>query len=341
MNAHLEGVVGGEPFDLIVLQLIVIMVVYGMFVLGTCIAIWPMILSLEKRKIWLLLALILVFISFTWNIANTALIGRLSGINLECTITLCSSVDDVGFWLGPLQGMFEGIPVTILLLVSDIIVVWRAWILLSPNRFWRSILALLTVINIILNILDCAADALFYLLMESAQSEASFNTSSLSGVSKLILNYSGILDLVSISTSLLVNAVATILIGWKAWIHYKSMTEAAIYKRSYALKVLLLFVESGAIFCAIQLVCIVLFPTIQGKSWKGFDRSIDLKFPLSGPDVNAQPEKNYPSVVLIFATAFYPITVAILIHTRAPSPEMSVETLQCGTRTDKYDYELK
>ncbi|KAF9063521.1 hypothetical protein BDP27DRAFT_1426774 [Rhodocollybia butyracea] len=212
MNIHLEGVVGGEPFNLIILQLIAIMLVYG-----TCIAIWPMILSPEKPKIWLLVGLISVFISFTWNIANTALIGRLSGINLECKITSCSNVDDVGFWVGPLQGMFEGIPVTILLLVSDIIVVWRVWILLSPNRFWRIILALLTVINIILNILDCAADAFFYLFMESAQAEASFNPSSLSGIPALILNYSGILDLVSISTSLLVNAVATILIGWKAW----------------------------------------------------------------------------------------------------------------------------
>ncbi|KAF9058622.1 hypothetical protein BDP27DRAFT_1432489 [Rhodocollybia butyracea] len=217
MNIHLEGVVGGEPFDLIILQLIAIMLVYGMFVLGTCIAIWPMILSPEKPKIWLLVGLISVFISFTWNIANTALIGRLSGISLECTITSCSNVDDVGFWVGPLQGMFEGIPVTILLLVSDIIVVWRVWILLSRNRFWRIILALLTVINIILNILDCAADAFFYLFMESAQAEASFNPNNLSGIPALILNYSGVLDLVSISTSLLVNAVATILIGWKAW----------------------------------------------------------------------------------------------------------------------------
>ncbi|KAF9058619.1 hypothetical protein BDP27DRAFT_1506077 [Rhodocollybia butyracea] len=271
---------GGKPFLLILLQLVLIMVVYGMFVLGTCIAIWPMmyeypVFSPEKRKVWLLVGLILVFISFTWNIANTTnVIGRPGGLSLKCTVPLaCSNVVDAEFSAGPFEGILEAIPVTI---TND-------------------------------------------------QAEVSFNPTNLSGIINLIVNYSGVLDLVSISISFLVNVVATISIGWKAWAHHKSMKEAAIYKRTHGLRILLLLAESGAIFCAVQLLCTVLFPTTQGRSWKGFDRSVDMKFPLSGPDVNAQPEKNYASDIMIFATAFYPVTVAILIR-RAPSPEMGVET---------------
>ncbi|KAF9063457.1 hypothetical protein BDP27DRAFT_236732 [Rhodocollybia butyracea] len=175
--------------------------------------------STNDPKIWLLVGLILVFISFTWTIANVALVGSLSAINVGCDarvtglIGSCPHVLDSKVLDGPFLTNVEGIPITITLLVSDMIVVWRAWILLSRNCFWKNTLVSLAIINTVVNIIDCIANPIFNIMATNG-----FEPDTTSG--NLIINYSGILDLVSILTSLLVNAVATILIGWKAWYAY-------------------------------------------------------------------------------------------------------------------------
>ncbi|KAF9063450.1 hypothetical protein BDP27DRAFT_1335124 [Rhodocollybia butyracea] len=316
-------VVVGEPLYSTVSQLAPVMIVYGIFLLGTCIAVRPMILSLgrQKPKIWLFVGLILVFISFTWNIANTALMGILAGINRTCGFQPSDQADQcpgAELWNGPSMAILEGIPVAITLLVSDMIVVWRAWILLSHNRFWQSVLVLLTVINIIINVVDCIADAFFLIFSEGYNPNSP--PAKLDLMQNLIENHSGVLDLISVLTSLLVNAVATSLIGWKAWTHHKSMRKAAIYKRAHSIKILLLLIESGAIFCAIQLAYVVVFPTIQHGLWQGRFRNMDMKFPITSLTTITQPQKNIASDMLIFASAVYPIAVTILVH-NTPPPE--------------------
>ncbi|KAE9405888.1 hypothetical protein BT96DRAFT_934626 [Gymnopus androsaceus JB14] len=51
-----------------------------------------------------------------------------------------------------------GWPTTINLLLSDCIVVWRAWILFQDDKLWKLLLAVLMFANIAINIADCIWD---------------------------------------------------------------------------------------------------------------------------------------------------------------------------------------
>ncbi|KIK57917.1 hypothetical protein GYMLUDRAFT_45729 [Collybiopsis luxurians FD-317 M1] len=62
-----------------------------------------------------------------------------------------------------------------------------------------------------------------------------------------------ILDWSSTLLSLVVNIFATGLIARKAWNHHHIVTEAAFRKRTRAQNILLLLIESGTIYCVIQL----------------------------------------------------------------------------------------
>ncbi|KAF9063442.1 hypothetical protein BDP27DRAFT_1368002 [Rhodocollybia butyracea] len=316
-----------EPLYVITARLAPVMVVYGMFVLATCIAVWPMMISsTEKPKIWLLVGLILVFISFTWTIIVTAMMGGLSTVNIGCNmedaaaglISPCVNAFDIKLRFMPWMDDTEAI-VTImvreLLLVSDTIVVWRAWILLFHNRFWRNTLVLLEIINTISNILDCIEYPIYNTMALNG-----FKIDSTWGI--LIMDYSGVLDLVSFLTSLLVNVAATVLIGWKAWMHHKSLTEAAIYRRTYAIKILLVLVESGAFFL--------------GGTWRGVGRGLDVKLPSEGLAVVFEPWGSIAPNMMTFASAFYPMVVAILVH-NTPSPEMVIDIQVAGLSTHTGD----
>ncbi|KAF9058489.1 hypothetical protein BDP27DRAFT_1372524 [Rhodocollybia butyracea] len=315
-----------EPLYVITARLAPVMVVYGMFVLATCIAVWPMMISsAEKPKIWLLVGLILVFISFTWTIIVTAMMGGLSTVNIGCNmedaaaglISPCVNAFDIKLRFMPWMDDTEAIPVTImvreLLLVSDTIVVWRAWILLFHNRFWRNTLVLLEIINTIGNILDCIEYPIYNTMALNG-----FKIDSTWGI--LIMDYSGVLDLVSFLTSLLVNVAATVLIGWKAWMHHKSLTEAAIYRRTYAIKILLVLVESGAFFCTVQFIYIVVFLTSGGGTWRGVGRGLDVKLPSEGLAVVFDPWGSIAPNMMTFASTFKlqdsPLTqgMKIMIH---------------------------
>ncbi|KAF9063458.1 hypothetical protein BDP27DRAFT_1451256 [Rhodocollybia butyracea] len=113
------------------------------------------------------------------------------------------------------------------------------------------------------------------------------------------------------------------------------MAEAAIYRRTYAIKILLLLVESGAIFCAVQLIYIAVFLTIQGDAWRGWARNMDMKLPVAS--LTGATQQNIASDMIIFASAFYPIVVAILIRS-TPSPEMVVNIVGY-TQTGDHDHD--
>lgn len=82
------------------------------------------------------------------------------------------------------------------------------------------------------------------------------------------------LDLFSIVASLMLNVCATLLVVWKAWWvarsfclcsrtyicyrgHHCLLTEAGFRKQTRLQRILLLLIESGAIFCATQLTYII------------------------------------------------------------------------------------
>ncbi|KAF9058707.1 hypothetical protein BDP27DRAFT_1408107 [Rhodocollybia butyracea] len=88
----------------------------------------------------------------------------------------------------------------VMILAGDLVVCWRAWVLLPHDRFWRSVLAILMSCNIALNIA--------YIILNSLGENANV--------------LAGVLEWISNGFSFLVNMAATSLIGWKAWAHYRT-----------------------------------------------------------------------------------------------------------------------
>ncbi|KIK52228.1 hypothetical protein GYMLUDRAFT_970649 [Collybiopsis luxurians FD-317 M1] len=86
---------------------------------------------------------------------------------------------------------------TVSMLCSDFIVVWRAWVLFQQERLWKIALVLSMIVNIGIQLADCILDDI--------------------NINVFTSNSSMILDWLSLVVSLVVNMLATGLISWKAW----------------------------------------------------------------------------------------------------------------------------
>ncbi|KAJ3755584.1 hypothetical protein EV360DRAFT_72738 [Lentinula raphanica] len=126
------------------------------------------------------------------------------------------------------------------ILLSDGIVVWRAWILLQHDNICRLALGCLMVANTAVNIADC--------IWEDVHVQTDI----------IALGRPSALDWVSNMLSLLLNACATFLITLKARSQHRMMYDASLHKKTRAQHIMLLLVESGAIYCAMQAVYEVL-----------------------------------------------------------------------------------
>ncbi|KIK52501.1 hypothetical protein GYMLUDRAFT_967083 [Collybiopsis luxurians FD-317 M1] len=115
---------------------------------------------------------------------------------------------------------------------------------------------------------------------------------------------SGDLFWVSYLISLAVNISATGLIAWIAWNHRRLMAEAGIRRRTRVQKILLLLIESGAVYCLIQAINV-------GCSVK------------VGLEVLTNPSEGVSIVVKVITTLFslcvglYPVIVILLISVKA------------------------
>jgi len=134
---------------------------------------------------------------------------------------------------------------TINLCIGDSLVLWRAWVILDFHQGWRGyllgfVLLLLMVGNIGVNVADAAFDDI--------------------GLNIQLSDGAITLDWVSLVVSLTVNAFATLLIGLKAWALYRSSNSVNhIQTRHFQVKkALLILVESGLVFCLVQIVYAVL-----------------------------------------------------------------------------------
>ncbi|KIK56228.1 hypothetical protein GYMLUDRAFT_821836 [Collybiopsis luxurians FD-317 M1] len=89
------------------------------------------------------------------------------------------------------------------------------------------------ITNIGINVADCILDNI------------EVKTIAVAGTSTILDWLSGVL-------SLAVNMFATGLIAWKAWNFNHDMAEAGIKRTTRVQKILLLLIESGAVYCTIQ-----------------------------------------------------------------------------------------
>ncbi|KAF9060149.1 hypothetical protein BDP27DRAFT_1430403 [Rhodocollybia butyracea] len=128
-------------------------------------------------------------------------------------------------------------------LIADGVIAWRAWAVWMDNKKVKWTLFVLMFADIAptpgVSLADAVATDIGYDHQDLSQSQ--------------------ILDGVTFVLSLSVNMVATCLIAFRAWTHHKSMRSILIRrKRSKVEEILLLLVESGAIFALLQLLVLIL-----------------------------------------------------------------------------------
>ncbi|KAE9392238.1 hypothetical protein BT96DRAFT_1057800 [Gymnopus androsaceus JB14] len=137
-------------------------------------------------------------------------------------------------------------------LIADITIAWRAWVLSVENRLIRWTLLVILLLDIGIN----AADTRHPLGVNIADDIADTKVK----LGLVIENKDVTLDWVSTVLNLTVNIVGTSLIGCRAWIYHKSTYAILRNKKTQVEAILLLMVESGAIFGMIQFyIYIVLF----------------------------------------------------------------------------------
>ncbi|KIK54863.1 hypothetical protein GYMLUDRAFT_249207 [Collybiopsis luxurians FD-317 M1] len=275
-------VIFGQQTLLEIIDVIMSSFYYGVCLLGACVLTAWILPSPEQGRSKIFIgSFVAILISFTWgNIiinafaAIQARYGMMEqlheGLEAQGAAAAAKSVwwDYVNPW-----------PVTINLLLGDYIVAWRAWILSQKSRFWKVLLAGMTICNTVLNIADCIWANVTLHEMLSLQF--------------------GPLDWLSLTFSLAINLISTLLISWKAWKHYSNLSGSS-YTANRTLKLLLLLVESGGIFCLLQLANLI---------FDIFDTS---------PVISAEFSFNIASLVfnntLIGFSALYPIAVFLLIQ---------------------------
>ncbi|KAF9064666.1 hypothetical protein BDP27DRAFT_1425596 [Rhodocollybia butyracea] len=267
-----------------VVNLMVYFVGYGAFVLGLVVAVhlltgagpWG------RPKAALLVSLLAIFVSSTCQ--GTIAIGK---IDLTSTVHILIQTADKGLaalvqfsteeaekW----QDMSSW-ALTINLLLSDGIGVWRAWSLYHDSKNCRLILAILMIANVSINMADC-----IWIDVNSGKE----------------LSKSAVLDWLSAIISLVVDLVATILFACKAWNYHQyiaGLDTCFAHQGTWAGNILKLLIESGAIFCIIQSISVMI--TV-----------------LTTYNVITTPwVPNTIEGLAVIAAACYPVAVIILVST--------------------------
>ncbi|KAF5358787.1 hypothetical protein D9758_008601 [Tetrapyrgos nigripes] len=174
---------------------------------------------------------------------------------------------------------------TLNVLCGDLVVVWRAWTIWNADNLYVNVSLIITMLaNLVLNIYSAAS---YNPLVNDAR-----NTRT--GVAAMFLSF-------------VVNALATSLIYLRAWTH-RRMKETRLgheknLRKSDVDRILLLIIESGAVYCAAQLI----YPVLNAKL---------LYTPDAEPGGGLVMSVNVFGAIYSAITVIYPMAVIILIHTR-------------------------
>ncbi|KAE9400905.1 hypothetical protein BT96DRAFT_1018543, partial [Gymnopus androsaceus JB14] len=125
-------------------------------------------------------------------------------------------------------------------LIADTAIVWRAWALWTENKLVKWTLLIILLADIGINIADAVVDTKVTI--------NALNTD----------NNSVTFDSLSPALNLTVNIVATFLIAHRAWKHHQSTPAILHNNKTEVGAILLLMVESGAIFGMVQVTNIIL-----------------------------------------------------------------------------------
>ncbi|KAE9410065.1 hypothetical protein BT96DRAFT_1012321 [Gymnopus androsaceus JB14] len=255
---------------------------YGVYLLAAFIAFYLFFrrgTAGRPRKI-LLACLVFVLLTNTW-----VFVVKCSANLVEIKVALmqnrsdgdlAAQIDDAVVAILSFQYML-GWPVTLNLIVSDCIVTWRAWSIWADNRLVKGCLIILAVANFVINIIDCIFDDI---ALKSFWATSSWDTAA-----------------AFISASL--NLVATLFIAYKAWEHHRLVKIWIDHRRTNVENILIFFVESGSIYCLLQMVYSILILLTANSP------------PEITPIIIAR------SIVIEFftaASALYPLSVIIIVN---------------------------
>ncbi|KAE9391297.1 hypothetical protein BT96DRAFT_1061106 [Gymnopus androsaceus JB14] len=183
-----------------------------------------------------------------------------------------------------------------IILIADIAIVWRAWVLWQENRLikWMLLIILLADIgglfcHISLTYIDIG-DYLGAVIADAVldtKADISLNDNTVT------------MDWLSIALNLTVNIVATLLIAHRAWTHHQSVCVILRNKKTQVEAILLLMVESGAIFGVLQVANIVF-------------NALEIHAANFSPVDNAY---SFLEELYMYSAALNPVALVILIQT--------------------------
>ncbi|KAF9060123.1 hypothetical protein BDP27DRAFT_1334855 [Rhodocollybia butyracea] len=166
------------------------------------------------------------------------------------------------------------------LIIADIFVVWRAWAVWADKKIVKWILLITMVANTALMLADTVENV-------------ELGTSSTS-------NDSITLDWASLLLSFSLNILATCLIAYRGWTHRRAMQSISGQKnKTVAEEIILLLVESGAIYALLQLMGIIM-------------SGLDVNVPKGALALGRSPV----TLLLMYWTLLNPVAIFILVQTK-------------------------
>ncbi|KAF8066475.1 hypothetical protein FPV67DRAFT_1188955 [Lyophyllum atratum] len=189
----------------------------------------------------------------------------------------------------------------LLLILSDSVVVWRAWALFQDNIWVQMGLSLLLL---------GASGANFAFIALISTDIWVLIVSSIYKASPVTLVFNSFMAL-----SFATNAIATMLIVYKLWAHQKSRNILELHNtQSSVQKILIIIVESGLVFLALQLANLI-------SNFAPFERY--------------SPADFFQTAIFVIYTAFAGVYPSMVVYLVAQQRSM-VETFGLGTSTRKH-----
>ncbi|KZV70403.1 hypothetical protein PENSPDRAFT_444529 [Peniophora sp. CONT] len=188
--------------------------------------------------------------------------------------------------------------VSVNILFSDTIVLWRMCVLCGQKKRAQMLAIALLLPNVVLCILNLKKDAAPGPLIAGSatgpySATLSFKTASFSdsvyGTSVLAL-------------SLATNTISTLVIGWRTWLYSRDIAAhlASFSRRSIVVKVMVLLVESGCVYCVIWALYIV---DSKSTAFSGLVAGLHTAFSAGGSawfnHLMAQFTGIYPTIIIV------------------------------------------
>ncbi|KAF5378888.1 hypothetical protein D9615_006987 [Tricholomella constricta] len=188
-----------------------------------------------------LTSFVLATISWSCEVASYALYIRCLLVDINVNSITADFIMDVEF---AFIGLLQNWAVYLLIIMSDGIVIWRAWVLFAQDRW-------IMIAPCFMFFATCVVNVAYISFYSRGDWKAPFKANH--PLSSINIVFESALAL-SIGT----NAVGTLLILYKLWAHREFRHSLALQnERSPAQQTMLILVESGVVFLGIQLANLI------------------------------------------------------------------------------------